>query len=599
MEESRATLKFVFEGRGKMDKDAYPDLPAVIDVGGDLYDLGAAETVNLSHKSRETFHRTFHRGTYGSLPVEYLLRKYMPVGAGWPVFTSSAEREQFLDVLKRRIEQLRASQQFGSDVIKNIPIRRWYQNLVEWMAKIKAEGAVKKRRVPVLSENEIFQLLLEMAWYLAHPSEVPATMESEWRIVLERLKEGRLSDVLDTIRAAESVAAGETKPLQYFRRLDMDRVVEAETREAAMDRVREMATAAHPVNAAPIRPEMSRRLRDLLQVLELKKYVEAGDPERLTNQNVARVKRSMMSNPMGATAADSDAKEETKGAETKGAETKGEETKGEPDEVKESKKGQRERQQKGGSDMLSLPLGEAMMPVFDYLRVLFDPLYSILEQAAAPSVKRAIVPDLLLLLHLCNEFHAPAVRTMTQKMEYGMYRIRGAPPALVDFLREQLREIQSHVGGLPTDEARVVFERQLFALPRVRLRSLIRNNGGVPTAANASLTVFQLSFFVVGANLAVDAAAEGLEKAFEEGSVWLAFSDSIGSKVPFRLWEIDYSALDVRKTGVNVTPLPSLPSLPPSEMTMDEVLRITPHVVYTDAQLALSTLIALKERMPR
>ncbi len=593
--------------------DKYPDLPAVIDVGGDLYDLGAVDTVDLSHKSRGAFERTFHRGTYGSLPVEYLLRKYMSVGRDVrkAVFTSAAEREQLLDVLKRRIEQLRASQQFGSDIVKNIPIRRWYQNLVELRAQLVAAGTVKKRRIPALSENEIFQVLLEMAWYLAHPNEVPATMESEWQVVLARLKEGRLSDVLEAIRAAEEAQGRPVeRPLQYFRRLDMDRVVGAETREAAMGLVREMASTA-PVNAAPIRPEMAQRLRDLLHVLELKKYVESSDPAGVTEKNVARVKRSLISNPMEAVEAVEATvtpATATPAAAAVAAAALLVEEKGEPDEVKERElKGGRRKQTGGQSDM-SLPLGQAMAPVFDYLRMLFDPLYSLLEQAAAPSVKRAIVPHLLTLLHLSNEYHAPAVRVgPTQKMEYGMYRIRGAPPALVDFLREQMREIASHVGGLPTDEARDVFERQMYALPKVRLRSLIRNNGGVPTAANTSQSVFQISFFVVGAggNLEIESKTPAdidsaiiarIATIFEEGSVWLGFSDSMSTKIPFRLWEVDYDAVDVRKTGVKAVPLP-LPEM--EEKTLDEVMRLKPHVVYGDAALALSTLIALKERMPR
>ena len=161
----------------------YPGLSTVIDVGGDLYDLSASQNVDLSHKSRDTFLQTFNRSTYGDLPVELLLRKYLPVGQKIDKiqFTSPQEESQLMEILKRRAQQLRTSQQFSSQVIRNIAIQRYHARILEIMKELRRKKTVKKQVVPSLSQNQIFQLILEIAWYLAHPNEVPEEMEEELR----------------------------------------------------------------------------------------------------------------------------------------------------------------------------------------------------------------------------------------------------------------------------------------------------------------------------------------------------------------------------------------------------------------------------------
>ena len=52
--------------------------------------------------------------------------------------------------------------------------------------------------------------------------------------------------------------------------------------------------------------------------------------------------------------------------------------------------------------MLSIPLGQAMLPVFRYLQMLFDPIYSVLEQATTASLKRAILPSSFFFISVMN-----------------------------------------------------------------------------------------------------------------------------------------------------------------------------------------------------
>lgn len=608
-------------------RDPHPDLPSVIDVGGDLYDLGASADVNVSHKSRETFERTFHRRSYGALPVEYLLRKYLPIGQAIDkiTFSSSTEYDQLLNVLRRRIQQLRSSEQYSSHIVKNIPIRRYHDRLVEIVSELRRQKTVKKVRVPALSENEIFQLILEMAWYLAHPSEVPSEMEKEWGVVQERLQEQRLSDVLETIRRVEQEKGlvSEEHPLQYLKRMDMDKVLGAETMGAAMERVQEMATV---VNAAPIQPGMERRLRDLMTVLQMRKYVDETAPmeDGIPVVDPKQLSQRLMPNPMAAVEAD-EADEAVEAVEAK-----------QPDEVKEAKEANEEKEQQGGKrrrggksngkrgkqsggaepDTLAVPLGQAMLPVFRYLRMLFDPIYSMLEQVTTPSIKKAVLPHLLLLLHLCNEMNLP-----TGKLEFGLYRLKNVSEPLREFLTENLKETEQHAAAMKTETERVVFQKQLFHLPKVRLRSLITNTGGIPSVADTQ-SIFHLQFFVVGQNLTVPDEAtfkkrnpsvdskvlEVMRKVFVEGDVWLAYTDAATTteNIPFRLLEVDMDGVKLKETGVKTASasaewdqLFTDGFLSEGAAYVDQLATLKPYVIYTDAELALSVLMGLKERMPQ
>lgn len=608
-------------------RDRYPDLPTVVDVGGDLYDLGASENVNVSHKSRETFERTFHRRTYGTLPVEYLLRKYLPVGQAIDkiVFTQSTEYDQLIDIIRRRIQQLRTSEQFSSHVVKNIPIRRFHDRLVEIITELRRQKAVKKVKLPKLSENDLFQLILEMSWYLAHPSEVPMEMEKEWKVVIERLQEQRLSDILEILRRVEDEKGlpSEERPLQYLKRLDMDGVVGANTLAGAMERVQEMATV---VNSTPIRPDMGRRLRDLLAVLQMKRYVDESVP---TNEDgipivdPKQLSRQIISNPMGAVPqgsekeADTGAEEEEEEEKKEGSEKKPEEPK-EPEEPKAQKGGKKKKtSQHGGAEpsTLALPLGQAMLPIFRYLRMLFDPIYSMLEQVTTSSVKKAVLPHLLLLLHLCNEMNTP-----TAPLEFGLYRIKNMPPMLREFLTENLKETEKHAAEMKNDAERVVFQKQVFHLPKVRLRSLVTNTGGVPTVMDTQ-SMFHIQFFVVGQNLMIPDEAtfkkrnpnvdskvlEVMRRVLEEGDVYIAYTDAAttSENIPFRLFEVDYEVLRIKETGIKVTPFSSEWSglvqdgFLTENSYLDQLATTKPNVVYNDAMLALSVLMGLKERMPK
>jgi hypothetical protein len=293
-------------------------------------------------------------------------------------------------------------------------------------------------------------------------------------------------------------------------------------------------------------------------------------------------------------------------------------------EVGEEKRGEkgleREEKAKPMVSTLSAPLGQAMLPVFRYLRMLFDPIYSVLEQATSTSIKRAILPHLLLLLHLCNEMNVSS--PTAQRFEFGLYHLKNVPDSLIQFLTEQLNETGQHVSELKTDAERAIFQQQLFQLPKVRLRSLIKNKGGIPTMTNALQSIFHLQFFVVGQNLLIpdeesfkkknpkvdSKVLQVMRETLLPQSVFLSYTDASTTteNLPFRFFEIDYETVMVNQPGITVTPfsadLDALQTdgfLPSDGAYLDQLAGLKPYHVFNDAELALSVLMCLKERMPK
>jgi hypothetical protein len=252
--------------------------------------------------------------------------------------------------------------------------------------------------------------------------------------------------------------------------------------------------------------------------------------------------------------------------------------------------------------------------------MLYDPVYGMLEQASPRSVKRGIFPHLLILLHLCNEFQTPPTG---KKMEYGLYHLRNIPSELVTFLTNQLKETEQFILSLPTMVEQAAFQKQLFQLPRVRLRTLLRNNGGLPTMTNEQHSIFHIQFFVVGVNLLpmeegaftkknrnVDSkVGDTIRETWAPSQVFLSFTDAgtTTENIPFRFFEIDYEKVRVNESGITVGQysgaLDALrtdgPILQEKDAYVDRLAELKPFAVYNDAELALSTLMAIKEHMPK
>jgi len=249
------------------------------------------------------------------------------------------------------------------------------------------------------------------------------------------------------------------------------------------------------------------------------------------------------------------------------------------------------RQQGGSHDgQMDHLFRHAMLPLFDHFRVMFDPIYSMLEShlASTLSVPR-LFSSLSSLFYMCHHLHQ---RSSDRHVDC-IYRIHHLPAHVMTFFQEQLRGTRSYVKGLTSSKKRE-FVQQLSHLPAVRLSSL--------KAGHAS---FQ--FYLLNENMTLPTAEqwvdptysnrtpvihESLSEFFTDRHLYVVCGGA--QHVPLRIRDVDGRSL--RKDDVRVDPLYSH-RLNRTPLFMDEVLTFDPHVLYLDTELVLSMLLVSKDQL--
>jgi len=233
----------------------------------------------------------------------------------------------------------------------------------------------------------------------------------------------------------------------------------------------------------------------------------------------------------------------------------------------------------------------AMLPLFDHFRVMFDPIYSMLESHHLMSTLSSsrLFSSLSLLFYMCHHLH----RRSSDRHVECVYRIHHLPAHVITFFQEQLRGTRSHVKGLTSSKKRE-FVQQLSHLPAVRLSSL--------KAGHAS---FQ--FYLLNENMTLPTAQEWVDPTYSNRTtaVYESISDFFTDRhlymvcgganhVPLRIRDVDGRSL--RKDDVRVDPLYSH-RLNRTSLFLDEVFTFDPHVLYLDTELVLSMLLLSKDQL--
>jgi hypothetical protein len=269
----------------------------------------------------------------------------------------------------------------------------------------------------------------------------------------------------------------------------------------------------------------------------------------------------------------------------------------------------------GATKALDKSLGVAMGPLFDYFKVMFEPIYSLLESGiaqygrGATNIKKVILPQLTTLLHICNNLN-PKETTEGGFNTYGVYRITNVDSEIVAFIKSLLGSTATYVSGLPDKKAAYTFNKQLFKLPKVRLSSLINR---FDTGFKNPDLIPYIQFFVVGENLIMP--DEGKRAEFEEGvqvalvdffkpeDLYIVCTDSdrISENIPMNMYQIDYDSVGVGDSAIKIENLPENYFNKNKERGhhLDGLMSLAEYIVFNDAELALSIFIALKELMPK
>ena len=574
--------------------DSYPNLPQAIDVGGDRYFMGPQKPIELGFKNRKDYLNAFDENQR----TEYLLRRYLPVTLKSNkriTFENPTDKADLIAVLKKRAQKLEESKQFTSSVLKNTLIQRSYLNILKLIQDFEGPDykgielpslpdlslpcTKAKKYIRQIPEDRLLQLILEMSWYLLHPDQVPSQVQCDWARAVKELDMRRLGDLFESIKKADKGAEGEPtkEAYNYFKKINLENIVKAKTRENALAQAQEMAMKMQGANA---NSKMKDRLQTLLDILIVKKYLNG---EGLTDETrlsvidspdiTAKIERSMIKNPMAG----------------------------------------------GATQALDEPLSIAMKPFFDYFKIVYDPIYTLVDGAYSRlgagknTTKKILIPQLTTILHICNNLK-PVEKPTAGQHTYGIFKVTNVEKDIIDFFTNMITSTQMYVDKLPDDKSKNTFTKQLFSLPRVRLSSLISSTNDSYKDPD---TIPYVQFFTVGGNMTliekskfIDAGkperSEDMFKAVSEfftaDNLYIACTNSengSSQEIPLNTYEIDYDQVRISETGLKITtPENYFSKNKNPNVFLEDVTTLSPYVIFNDAELALCIFTAFKQLMP-
>lgn len=570
-------------------RDPFPNLPQVVDIGGDRYFMGAQKPIELGFKDRADYIKSFGDDS----KTEFLIRKYLYIslkGKKRLVFEDPKEKAELIAILQKRAKKIESSNEFTSSTLKNTLLQRSYLNIQQLIQELEGPDykgfkfpslpeislpcTKAKKYIRTIPENRLYQLILEIAWYLLHPDDVPEKVKCDWAKTIKQLDTLRIGDLVIN----EKQNGNSVSPSNYFKRINLSSVVKSKTLVNALDQAREMA---QQIEGTTANDNMKERLQTLINILEIKKYLSddlSVDKDRIKIIDVpaaTKISESLITNPM-----------------------------------------------RGGAGALDKPLGIAMSPLFNYFKVVFDPVYSLLESSINTYSKKAdiqkvIIPQLTTVLHICNNIN-PSETTTSGLNTYGVYRIKNVDETLITFMNNMIASTDTYVSSsLVDDTKRNIFNRQLFHLPKVRLSSLLNKFVDSEKYRDPD-SIPYIQLFTVGGNLRLiekgkfmnSTKPEKTEEVFKAINDFFAptdlyilctKTDNIKENIPMNMYEIDYDTIDVGETGIQIDNISNnyFNKNKKPELYLENLVTLLPYVVFNDAELALSILILFKELMPK
>ena len=558
--------------------DNFPELSHTIDIGGDRYFMGTQKPIESGFKNRKHYLNVFGN----ERETERLLRKYMFYSLKDKkniVFESQEDKMALLKILKDWVRKTKTNPLYNSPILKNTIIRRSCLNVEQLIQQLENSDNKEfkipdidilpctkaKKYIKEIPDDHKFQMILEMSWYLLHPDNVPSEIGCDWAKLVKELERLRMGDIVQQIHDVEQTKSisSSKNALNYFKKINLQTVVKKDKIENALDQSKKFATEIQDETASD---SVKKRLKLLLEILEMKKYlakdIDIDRDDTISNDEMKTIERSMITNPM-----------------------------------------------KGGAALtLNKPLGAAMNPLFDYFKVVYDPIYSFLEKSIKEYQKtnQIIIPQLTTLLHICNNLKADT---------YGVYRITNVDKELLEFIKFMINVTNQYIGTLRDDVNKNIFNKRLFKLPKVRLSSISDEKSIVTINKNVykDPTILpSIQFFIMGANIKyhtlptlklADNTEEAIKKFYQEGNIYMVYTESqnISQNIPINVYDIDYNTVDVT-TNIKIKNIPdnyfNTNKDRLSEIYLENILDIKQYIVYNDAELALSIFIALKELMP-
>jgi len=214
-------------------------------------------------------------------------------------------------------------------------------------------------------------------------------------------------------------------------------------------------------------------------------------------------------------------------------------------------------------------MSNAMIPLFDYFKELYDPVYSFIDDCALSyKINPRLVSELLDILHICNNIHNP-----------GVYRIKNVSNVL-PFIKHIINNTKSHMISNDT------FIDKIAQLPKIRLTTFLKES---------TLNINRhIQLFSVDDNLTIHPESRlnnRIKTFFNKKDLYITCTES--SSIPMKLHEIDFNTIDVTSNDIETYTLKPFHSDSSDSSDLDDFVSLNKNL--NDSEIALSIFILFKE----
>lgn len=220
-------------------------------------------------------------------------------------------------------------------------------------------------------------------------------------------------------------------------------------------------------------------------------------------------------------------------------------------------------------------MSNAMIPLFDYFKDLYDPVFSFIDECALSyKINPQLVSELVDILHVCNNIHTP-----------GIYHVKNVSNVL-PFIKHIINNTKSRMISDDT------FIDKISQLPKVRLTTFLKES---------TLNINRhIQLFSVDDNLKIHPESRlnnRIKKFFNKKDLYITCTEptdltiqSIPQSIPMKLHEIDFNTIDVT-SDIEIYSLKPFHST--DSYDLDHYVSLNKNL--NDSEIALSIFILFKE----
>lgn len=564
----------------------------IVDIGGDKYFMGEGKPIEYAIKSREEFNIAYADPSLGKNKthpdIPKLMCKYFPfsgIGDAKRPEIQPGDLDLINKTLKNRIKNLEESIKITNSSLYTQRNRKILDNLKKIVSDIDCESRIPGRAFNTVQKTttlktleevykkpeNIFDSLIQFAWYMMHPSDVPDNIQKNWLELLKSLQTVSVSSLINLIKNQTS-EEDKIEPLNYFSRLDLSDVIKESTMDLAFEKAKNQII--DDVRAKQ-KNRLVERLKAIATILQSHGYLSLDEVGKISNTKNNSVEKFIKDVDLN----------------------------------------------------LINKIGYSFDPIFAYFKKIYDPAYSFVDNTVKNFMDRGMkvpIDDLIKLINYSNILLTDPRLPFQEKIsKYGIMRIDNVKPEVMSFLRSMNVEIEKEI----TKKADVSKEkselyRQLLSLPIVT-EAVISTTAPKKMEATGIAGIFlseqiylaeRLTNFynifeknpmgddlIKKGKLTPDfypAAFAAMNDFFKKDSVFVIYGNyqNYPNNVPYNLWTIDITDTSLIKKPVEDA-ITKFNKENTANLTLSNIVKETGLYVNTPL-LAMFSLIGFNKQLP-